>query len=238
MEPKKIGSLEELQQRKKELDLEVAVSQRELAHSLGTNRVNLNEFLLKKIALPVGGAIAAAWLAPKIFKKRKPEVIHRYHEKEIVKHVPPSQDDDNPARNHYPVPPPETKDSSDKPSYVTQRPRYQRPETAHAGFSAMATPASPSSSSATSAPAATPPPPPRAKKQGQDDDMMSPKQKKKLINTASLASVARIAVPAVKMIVKTINEHKQKQEKAAVQTSPDSPQPTTETAGSLVIPKG
>ena len=68
--------------------------------------------------------------------------------------------------------------------------------------------------------------------------MMSPKQKKKLINTASLASVARIAVPAVKMIVKTINEHKQKQEKAAVQTSPDSPQPTTETAGSLVIPKG
>lgn len=50
-----INSLQELQQRKKEVRLDLELAKREFAHTLGTSRSNLGSFLLKKVAAPVGG---------------------------------------------------------------------------------------------------------------------------------------------------------------------------------------
>ena len=200
MKPKQISSLEELQERKKELDLEVEVSQRELAHTLGTSRVNLNDFLLKKVALPIGGAVAAAWLAPKIFRKRKPDVIHKYHEKEVVR-PPEEATDGDPARYHFPVPPPEDRDGTDAPSYVGQPPRYRRPQSA----------SSLNRASSGRAPETDDTAPPKTMAQVEHKkDKLQHKQTKHLINAATLASVAKIAVPAVKMIIKAMSDHKEK----------------------------
>ena len=189
--PQDISSYEELQQRKKELDLEVEVSRRELAHSLGTSRVNLNEFLLKKIALPIGGAVAAAWLVPKLFRSRKPDVIHKYHEKPTVAD---SDSDGDPARYHYPVPPPETDDDDADARYVVQRPRYQRPVRPDVTSTQQIAAAEKAKVRAKSA-----------------EDRRDRKQKKRIINAATIASVAKIAVPAIKLIVEKVSDYKEKQ---------------------------
>lgn len=59
---KEINSLAKLKKRQQELNLEMKVSQQELVHSMGASRDNLQEFLLKKVALPAGGAILGLYL--------------------------------------------------------------------------------------------------------------------------------------------------------------------------------
>lgn len=71
-----INTFAQLEKRKKELDLEVEISKRELAHSLGQNRDQLKDFLVQKVAMPVGIAIGGIWLLRKLTKKRRPDVIH------------------------------------------------------------------------------------------------------------------------------------------------------------------
>ena len=53
----KITSLDELKRRKKEIRMESTLAQREFAHSIGTTKGNAGNFLLKRVALPVGGAL-------------------------------------------------------------------------------------------------------------------------------------------------------------------------------------
>ncbi|NJC28405.1 hypothetical protein [Neolewinella antarctica] len=177
-----IHTFDELEKRKRELELEVEVSQRELAHSLGTSKVNLNDFLLKKVALPIGGAIVGVFMISKIFGGKKRHT-HEYHEKTIVKEVPSTTEQD-PAKYHYPVPPPETDKEKDAPRYVAQQTKYQRPT------ADQASPADPKA------------------KHGAN---FSQKDKKGLLSLATVASVAKIAVPAVKMIIKAVKDHKDKQ---------------------------
>lgn len=59
MNARKIETLEELRHARRVLQLKQEVTKREFAHSLGTTRTNLGSFLVKKVALPVGGAILA-----------------------------------------------------------------------------------------------------------------------------------------------------------------------------------
>ncbi len=53
----KITSLSELQQRKKQIRLEAEIAKREFAHAIGTTKGNAGNFLLKKVAMPAGGAV-------------------------------------------------------------------------------------------------------------------------------------------------------------------------------------
>ncbi|MEL7162455.1 MAG: hypothetical protein AAFN92_16975 [Bacteroidota bacterium] len=97
---KHITSLNELKQRQRELDLEVEVSKREFSHSVGASRENLGDFLLKSVALPVGGLILGVYLTRKVLRSRpEPEVIY---EKEIVHEVAPPP----PAPRAVATPPP------------------------------------------------------------------------------------------------------------------------------------
>ncbi|OAV42937.1 hypothetical protein [Lewinella sp. 4G2] len=124
-ESKHIHTFQELEERKRELELEVEVSKRELAHSLGTSKVNLNDFLLKKVALPIGGAIAGVYLISKLTGGKKNEPTHEYHEKTIVREVPAG---DEVAKYHYPVPPPrEERRQQAASGYAARQPAYQRP---------------------------------------------------------------------------------------------------------------
>lgn len=59
MNARKIETLEELRHARRVLQLKQEVTKREFAHSLGTTRTNLGSFLVKRVALPVGGAILA-----------------------------------------------------------------------------------------------------------------------------------------------------------------------------------
>jgi len=81
----KITSLAELRTRKKELSMETELAKREFAHTLGTTRDNMSNFLVKNVALPVGGGLAGLFLLTKLFsgsKKRRP-VIHQHQTKVI-----------------------------------------------------------------------------------------------------------------------------------------------------------
>lgn len=116
--PQNIQTFAELEERKKELDLEVNVSKRELAHSLGTSKVNLNDFLLKRVALPVGGAIVGLYVVTKIFRRKK----RTTQQKTVIREVQSS----NPAQYHYPVPPPRDEKDEALPRYSAQSTPYQR----------------------------------------------------------------------------------------------------------------
>lgn len=52
----KIRSLESLKAEKKKLRMEMELSKREFAHSLGTSRANLKSFLFQNVAIPAGVA--------------------------------------------------------------------------------------------------------------------------------------------------------------------------------------
>jgi len=85
----KITSLAELKTRKKEVRMETELAKREFAHTIGTTKDNLSNFLLKKVALPVGGGFAGLFVLSKLFsgsKKRRP-VIHK-HETRVVHEYP------------------------------------------------------------------------------------------------------------------------------------------------------
>lgn len=56
MMKEKITSLADLKVQKKKLRMEIELSKREFAHSLGTSRATLSSFLLKKVAIPAGAA--------------------------------------------------------------------------------------------------------------------------------------------------------------------------------------
>ncbi len=83
-----ISSLSELRERKKELRMDMELSKREFAHSIGTNRSNVSNFLLKKVAAPVGGAGLALLFLNKVLSSsgsdkgretiRETRVIHQY----------------------------------------------------------------------------------------------------------------------------------------------------------------
>lgn len=51
---KNITTLEALRAQKRQLELEGKVTQREFAHSIGTMNSNLKDFLVNKVAIPVG----------------------------------------------------------------------------------------------------------------------------------------------------------------------------------------
>ena len=57
---KQITTLEDLHREQRKLELQMEVTKREFAHSLGTTRNQLKDFLLNKVALPVGVAGLAA----------------------------------------------------------------------------------------------------------------------------------------------------------------------------------
>lgn len=57
----KITTLSELQREKKKLRMEIELSKREFAHSMGSSRATLKDFLVKKVAIPAG--IAGVGLA-------------------------------------------------------------------------------------------------------------------------------------------------------------------------------
>lgn len=81
----KITSLSELKTRKKEVRMETELAKREFAHTIGTTKDNLGNFLLKKVALPVGGGLAGLVVLSKLFsssKSRRP-VIHKHQTKVI-----------------------------------------------------------------------------------------------------------------------------------------------------------
>lgn len=50
----RITSLEALQQEKKKLRMEIELSKREFAHSLGSSRANLKNFMVTNVAIPAG----------------------------------------------------------------------------------------------------------------------------------------------------------------------------------------
>lgn len=58
---KKITTLEELRTARKELRLKHQVTKREIVHNFGTTTTNAKDFFLKRVALPLGGAAAAAY---------------------------------------------------------------------------------------------------------------------------------------------------------------------------------
>lgn len=49
-----ITSLAALREEKKKLKMEIELSKREFAHSLGSSRANLKDFLVQKVAIPAG----------------------------------------------------------------------------------------------------------------------------------------------------------------------------------------
>lgn len=62
MQPlKKITTLEELRIARKELRLKHKVTKREIVHNFGATTTNAKDLLLKRVALPVGGAAAAVY---------------------------------------------------------------------------------------------------------------------------------------------------------------------------------
>jgi hypothetical protein len=82
----KITTLAELKRRKKQVRMETELAKREFAHSIGTTRTNVGNYLLKNVALPAGGAVAGLTLLSSLFsgsRKRQPviketKVIHEY----------------------------------------------------------------------------------------------------------------------------------------------------------------
>ncbi|WP_116127641.1 hypothetical protein [Lewinella sp. IMCC34183] len=82
----KITTLAELKKRKKQVRMESELAKREFAHSIGTTRNNTTQFLLKKVAAPVGGGILGLMLLNSIFSSSKSKipviketkVIHEY----------------------------------------------------------------------------------------------------------------------------------------------------------------
>lgn len=80
-----LNSLSALRKRRKALKLEMELSKREMAHSLGVARTDLKDFMLKKVAMPVGAAGLGLYVVSKVLgtigrQKQKPEVVHHYHE--------------------------------------------------------------------------------------------------------------------------------------------------------------
>lgn len=75
----KITNLRELEKRKKELRLESTLIRRELAHSMGTSRENFSTFLLKRVAIPVGGTGLALFVLNKILSAK------RRHSREVIR---------------------------------------------------------------------------------------------------------------------------------------------------------
>lgn len=82
----KITSLAELKIRQKQIRMESKIAKREFAHSMGTSRENLGHFLLKKVALPIGGGIIGISLLSRLLSsngKQRPvvnetRVVHQY----------------------------------------------------------------------------------------------------------------------------------------------------------------
>lgn len=83
----KITSLAELQKRKKQVRMESELAKREFAHSVGTTRENTGQFLLKKVAVPVGGGILGLFVLSSLFSSgnsnkqpviKETKVIHEW----------------------------------------------------------------------------------------------------------------------------------------------------------------
>lgn len=66
-----VKSLAELRQRKHEIELESEITKRELAHNLGTVRTDLQSYVVKRFALPVGGSALALFLLKKLILDKR-----------------------------------------------------------------------------------------------------------------------------------------------------------------------
>ncbi|MEM9527325.1 MAG: hypothetical protein AAGA31_11995 [Bacteroidota bacterium] len=66
---KEIKSLAALKERQRALHLEMEASKQEFAQSMGQSREDLQDFLLKKVALPAGGAILGLYLLHKVLNR-------------------------------------------------------------------------------------------------------------------------------------------------------------------------
>lgn len=80
-----LNSLTALRKRRKAIKLEMELSKRELAHSLGVARTDLQDFLVKKVALPVGAAgmglfVVSRLLSSQQKQKAQTQVVHHYHD--------------------------------------------------------------------------------------------------------------------------------------------------------------
>ena len=71
----KITSLEELQNARRELELTHKVTKREIVHNFGTTTTNFKDFLLKRVALPVGAGAAAIYGISKLTKDDHEETV-------------------------------------------------------------------------------------------------------------------------------------------------------------------
>ena len=89
----KITSLAELQQRKKEVRLEMELAKREFAHSIGTSRENTTQYLLKNVAAPVGGGVAGLWLLGKLIPSRSGKTREVVRETKVVHEFPEDYDE-------------------------------------------------------------------------------------------------------------------------------------------------
>ena len=81
----KITSLAELKTRKKQVRMETELAKREFAHSVGTTRENTSQFLLKKVAMPVGGGLLGLFVLSSLFSSgnkqpviKETKVIHEW----------------------------------------------------------------------------------------------------------------------------------------------------------------
>lgn len=82
-----LSSLQSLRKRKKELELEMELSKRELAHSMGIMRTDLKEYVLKRIVLPVSAAGVGLYAVSKLMSGgEEPDREVIYHEEEYHHH--------------------------------------------------------------------------------------------------------------------------------------------------------
>jgi len=65
----KITNLAELEKEQEKLTMMMEVTRQEFARNFGTNRKQLNEFLLKKVALPIGVAGIGAVVTKKMISR-------------------------------------------------------------------------------------------------------------------------------------------------------------------------
>ncbi len=84
----KITSLSELKKRKKEIRLEAEVAKREFAHSIGTTKGNAGNFLVKKVALPAGGAVMGLLFLSSLFSTKDKNKIPVIKETRVIHEYP------------------------------------------------------------------------------------------------------------------------------------------------------
>ena len=202
---KNISTFAELEKRKKELDLEVEISKRELAHSLNHNRDELRDLVVNKIALPVGGAILGLYVFKKIAfggkKKRKQALRQQRRMMEQRRdHLEKAEREELEAYRQAD----RVRQTNTRTVMPPPRPQAGRPAPTPTPPPAPRPQPRPAPQSATAATATTPPPVIVKK----ENEGMTKKQENKMFDVAKLMAIAKVAIPAAKMIYNAVQKHK------------------------------